>query len=433
MHERTRTSCWRPLAAGAALAVLAVVGSPARAQTADQEVRELRREVERMRGLIEEQQRQIRELQERTRQTTEDAALARTTAEDAKRQVGDAAEQPLITSTSSRVKVAVSGQVNRLLNFAGDGRSPKFYFVDNNISVSRLRVDAEGQVSDDLSVGSTIELAISPNNSAEVSQVDEEGTQRDEFRKVEALFKSKAYGDIAFGRGDPATKDITRIDLSGTDVLAYANSGDPVGGLIFRADDGEALSGTTVSEGFTDFDSGRQNRIRYDTPRFGGAYASISGSADQRWGAAVRWGGTGHGLRAGAGIGVHDPSDQDVNAVFGGSASALHEATGLNLTVASAYQDADEGGSGQLYYVKGGWQHDFFTWGKSAFSLDYGRNVNAPASDSDGQTVGLVALQNIARYGTELFAGLRLYDLDEADGTDLETIYVATVGTRVKF
>lgn len=433
MHERTRTLCWRRLGAGTTMtALVAATTGPALAQTTDQEVRELRREVERMRGLIEEQQRQIRELQERTRQTTEDAALARSTAEDAKRQVGDAAEQPLITSTSSRVKVAVSGQVNRLLNFAADGRSPKFYFVDNNISVSRLRVDAEGQVSDDFSVGSTIELAISPNNSAEVSQVDEEGTQRDEFRKVEALFKSEAYGDIAFGRGDPATKDITRIDLSGTDVLAYANSGDPVGGLLFRTDD-EDLSDTAVGDAFTDFDSGRQNRIRYDTPKLGGAFASISGSADQRWGAAVRWAGTGYGLRAAGGVGVQDPSDQDVNAVFGGSASALHEATGLNLTVASAYQDADEGGSGQLYYVKGGWQHDFFTWGTSAFSLDYGRNVNAPASDSDGQTVGLVALQAIARYGTELFAGLRFYDLDEADGADLETIYVATVGTRVKF
>jgi hypothetical protein len=88
---------------------------------------------------------------------------------------------------------------------------------------------------------------------------------------------------------------------------------------------------------------------------------------------------------------------------------------------------------GRLYYIKGGWQHGFFTFGDSAFSLDYGRNVNAPARDSDGHTVGAVALQHIEGYGTELFAGFRVYDLDQADDVDLDRIYVTTVGTRVKF
>jgi hypothetical protein len=44
-----------------------------------------------------------------------------------------------------------------------------------------------------------------------------------------------------------------------------------------------------------------------------------------------------------------------------------------------------------------------------------------------------VALQNIDQYGTELFAGFRFYNLDQADDVDLEPIYVGTVGTRVKF
>jgi hypothetical protein len=44
-----------------------------------------------------------------------------------------------------------------------------------------------------------------------------------------------------------------------------------------------------------------------------------------------------------------------------------------------------------------------------------------------------VALQNIAGYGTELFAGFRGYDLDQGDEPNVSTIYVGTVGTRVKF
>ena len=132
------------------------------------------------------------------------------------------------------MRVAISGQVDRLLNLADDGKNTKAYFVDNNVSVSRLRFVATGQVTDDLTIGTNLELAISPNNSGDVSQVNEDGTQKDEFRKVEAVFKSKKFGEIDFGKGDPATKDIAKLDLSGTDVLAYASTGDPAGGLLFR-------------------------------------------------------------------------------------------------------------------------------------------------------------------------------------------------------
>jgi TolA-binding protein len=426
------------LLAGAAAAGLALTSSEAVAQSAEQQVRELRRQLQEQQRLMEQmrrqmdvQQRQMQQLLDGSRKAAEDSAAARAAAEASQREVGELAKKPLISSTSPDLKVALSGQLSRLLNFADDSHSSKFYFVDNDISVSRLRFTATGQVTGDFSIGTNIELAISPNNSAQVSQINEEGSQRDEFRKTEGIFKSNDYGTISFGKGDPATKDITRIDLSGTDILAYASTGDLAGGLLFRDDD-EDLSDVDVNDGFTDFDSGRQNRIRYDTPKYSGFTASASGSSDQRWGTALRWAGTGYGVKAAAGAGVQDPSENGVDEVYSGSASVLHEATGLNLTLASALQDRGDA-NGQLYWGKGGWIHDFFTFGSSAFSIDYGRHINAPASDSDGHTVGLVALQNIDQYGTELFAGFRFYNLDQADDIDLEPIYVGTVGTRVKF
>ncbi|MGE3743953.1 MAG: porin, partial [Geminicoccaceae bacterium] len=196
--------------------------------------------------------------------------------------------------------------------------------------------------------------------------------------------------------------------------------------------DDEDLTSTNVNSVFTDFDQGRTNRIRYDTPKLQGAYASASYGADQKWGLAGRWAGTGHGLRATAGVGVQDPSKDGVDLVYAGSASVLHDATGLSLTYGTAWQEQDEG-TGMLQYVKAGWQHDFFSFGKTAFSLDFGRDKDTPGDGDEGTTIGAVALQSIADYGTDLFLGFRSYDFDDGDGPSTSTIYVATAGTRVKF
>lgn len=412
---------------------VAALGALTAAPTASaQSANSTQRQIEELRRLIEQQQQTIGDLQNRVQELQGQQTEMKTSVEK-NSQTG---EKPLITSSSDRLQVNLSGQVDRLLNFADDGKSTKAYFVDNNISVSRLRVTAEGQVTDDFSVGSNIELAISPNNSNQVTQTNEQGADTFNVRKTEALFTDKRYGIVSFGRGDPATKDIARLDLSGTDVLAYASTGDIAGGLFFRTDDDEDLTDTQIIDVFTDFDSSRQDRIRYDTPKFSGAFASASYSANQRWGAAARWAGSGFGLKATAGIGVQDSNttnnEGDVNEVYAGSASVLHEGTGLNLTYGTAWRDQDEG-TGQLQYVKAGWQHDFFEWGGTAFSIDFGYNENASEDDEDGKTIGVVALQNISDFGTQLFAGFRGYDLDQSEGENTSTIYVGTFGTRIRF
>jgi predicted porin len=348
------------LLAGAS--VLALARGEAQAQERPQP--SVQRQLEEMRRLIEQQQQTIDALRDQMRELQAGQSETRETLRATEQKVDEArqaSEQPLITSSSPRMKLGVYGQVSRLLNLADDGKSTKAYFVDNDISVSRIGAKATGQVTDDLSIGAVLELAISPNNSDEVSQINEDGSQKDEFRKAEAVFGSKTYGDVYFGRGDPATKDITRIDLSGTDILAYASTGDPAGGLLFRTKDGDDLTTTDVDSVFTDFDSGRTSRIRYDTPKFHGFYGSGSYGADQKWGLAARWAGEGSGLKAAAGAGVQDPSSNTADLVYAGSASVLHEATGLNLTYATAWRDQDDG-TGQLQYVKAGWQHEFFTF-----------------------------------------------------------------------
>src|SRR5262245_27460739 len=145
-------------------------GTPARAQSAEQ----LQRQLEELRRLIEQQQQTIGELQDRLNHLQGQQAQVEEQVKQQAEETRETADKPLVTSTSSRMKLALSGQVSRLVNLADDGKSTKAYFVDNNISVSRLKAVATGQVTEDFSIGSVFELAISPNNSAQVSQTNED-------------------------------------------------------------------------------------------------------------------------------------------------------------------------------------------------------------------------------------------------------------------
>ena len=272
------------------------------------------------------------------------------------------ATEPVISSSQERVKVSISGQVNRAVNFANDGDSTKAYFVDSDVSNSRTRVLGLANYNDDIRFGGLLEVAFSPNNSFDVSQDNEVSDDLIDVRRAETGVDSKRWGRLWFGKGSAATDNVAEYDLSGIDVIMYAGVADIVGGLQFRDDDGD-LTGLTVGDAFFDFDGDRQDRVRYDTPVFGpGMQFSVSAGADQRYDAALNWGGDfdqWSGVDIGsfttlAAIGISDPSDDGVDYRLRGSGSVLHNPTGLNLTFSGGMDQADEGDPYNLY-AKGGW------------------------------------------------------------------------------
>ena len=113
--------------------------------------------------------------------------------------------------------------------------------------------------------------------------------------------------------------------------------------------------------------------------------------------------------------------------------SVLHESTGLNLTLAGGLKEQDNFGDSTNAFVKGGWIADFFSFGNTAFSLDYTKSTNFPTGSDDGYSVGLAVVQALDNYGTELYAQYRLYSLDRDGEAGFEDINVGTVGARVKF
>jgi hypothetical protein len=386
-------------------------------------------------------QKQVNELGNKASEAQSQAVQAKSKADmavDTANKATEAAQataQREVTSGQDRVKLAVSGQVNRAVNMVDDGDNTKAYYVDNDVSNTRIRFIGTAKMTEDLTLGSRIEFAVAPNESSTVTQGNEGGDENYfQARWAEVSFDSKSYGKLSLGKGDTASNNTAQADLSRTDVIMYSSISDIVAGLQFRTKNGKDLTGIEVSDAFNDQDGlSRQSRVRYDTPSFYGFSLAGSAVSDQRSDAALFWGGQGLGFKAAGAAAVSNPNQDNTDLRYDGSFSILHEMTGLNFTVSAGMLDRDNRDDAANLYAKLGWIAKFFDFGTTSFGVDYTRSYHLPDENDEGYSVGAAVVQSLDKFGTELYIQYRLYSLDRDSGPSVEDINVGTVGARIKF
>ena len=132
-------------------------------------------------------------------------------------------------------------------------------------------------------------------------------------------------------------------------------------------------------------------------------------------------------------MGLADPNQDNTDLQYDGSFSLLHEDTGLNLTFSAGLQERDNQDDAGNLYGKLGWLTRFFSFGETAFGVDYTRTLNQPTGDDEGYSFGLAAVQFFEEYGTDVYALYRLYSLDRDVEPEVHDINVVSIGARVKF
>jgi hypothetical protein len=221
----------------------------------------------------------------------------------------------------------------------------------------------------------------------------------------------------------------------------YAGVADIAGGILFT--DGTEIvdPNIAVNEAFFDFDPGNLARVRYDTPMFGPVQGDFSYGNDGQWAAAVTLGGD-YGDWSGWEVGdftllaaasAYDPAEEGVDYAYAGSASFLHNPTGLSLTLSAGGQNVDEGDNPYNLYGKLAWDTEFWPLGPTGFGIDYTYGKNISSDGDQGRSFGLAGVQRIAAYDIDLYAQLRWYTLDHAVDPDLKDIVVGTFGTKFTF
>ena len=369
-----------------------------------------------------------------------------------------AAPAKMVKSGKDKVSLSVSGQVNRMLLYASDGRESRLFHADNDQSSTRVRFKGKATLDDEWSAGATFEAELESNSSGSVA-IKDAGVGGDsnkaslKERKLELFFKSKRLGKLSLGQGSTASDGSTEEDLSGTGVITSAGFGGTGGSLEFVRSDLAMRKAAcmkdcdksedewelyTVGALFDNRDGlSRRDRVRYDTPSFGGVKFSTSflggkwsgDSVESRaWDAALRYGREFDGIEVAAALATWK-KDKDTKG-HGGSASVLAP-SGTSLTLSYSSQDK-KGTDSTFQYAKLGQTFDATSAGKTSISVGYGRTEDQGGAGNEGTYYDLAAVQKIKNLGAELYAVWGVYKAD-IPGTPTEDITIAATGARIKF
>jgi hypothetical protein len=332
------------------------------------------------------------------------------------------------------------GQFNLGYLSYDDGSKTTSRLVDNANSNSRVGFWLEFPFQNDTTLKFNAEAAVGFFQS---NRLTEEGIESSDWydwdesyiRKFELSYVTP-YGTFWAGQGSMATDGVAEVDFSGTTVIGYSDYSAVAGGFAFREADG-TLSKITVGKVFTNLEGSRRFRLRYDTPEFNGFTLSIAGGDDvivssdkTYYDIAARYSGKVGEVKLGAALGynVTEETGKDNVENLMGSFGVLHEPTGINGTFAIG--SVTDGG--EYYYIKAGWIGDLVAVGSTAFAMEYFDSNEIGVTDGGGTSWGLMAVQKLDDYDSEIYLGYREYELTQT-GTEYQDSTSVFIGGRWKF
>src|SRR5712672_2444840 len=238
-----------------------------------------------------------------------------------------------ISSARDKIKVSLSGQVDRALLYGSDGKSNAVRNVDNIISSTRFRLVGEGRVSPETTLGTNLEMEIRPNLSNNTTLVQNQPQAAANvfptIRQAELFVAGLDWGDVRLGFGSTASYLTNEFDLSGTFIGHYVGIAEQDGGFSFRQKGAamvpggpggklvlspDGAFGPAVGSVFNNFGGlGRDDRVRYDTPVWEGFQFSTSLVDGGSYDAALRMGRNIGDFRVIAAVGAADATHRSHN------------------------------------------------------------------------------------------------------------------------
>jgi len=290
-----------------------------------------------------------------------------------------------------KVSLTVAGQVNTMVLFWDDGFEENAYVVGNKNDQTNFSFAGDAKVSADLTAGFELVLRVRDTLSDAVDQTSDDDVTGDgnfQIWQSNVYLKSKTFGNFTLGQASRVSDTAPETDLSEAGVAGYAGVQDVGGTFILRRADG-LLAAPVWGDVYNHFNGDTANLVRWDSPELAGFVLAASFGEDDIWDVGVRYEGEAAGFKLGAAIAYTQVTDTDGafadvdNSTVVGSASILHEPTGLNVTVSAGLREYDQNvldedgiarapADTKFLYLKGGWLAKLNPLGPTAFYGEYG-------------------------------------------------------------
>ena len=344
-----------------------------------------------------------------------------------------------LVKSGNKNSLTMSGQVNRGVLYMNDGEDDAIAHVDNDNSSTRVRWIGKGKLNEAVTFGTNIEMQAESNSTAQVSIQNHDslnsGTNGFNQRKLELYIDHKQFGRLWVGQGDPASNGTAEVDLSGSALAGYSGNTDQSGAVAFRTS-GNAISTKTNGNVNTNFDGiSRNDRLRYDTPSFGGFKLGVTHTSRSQWDVAGRYSGKFGGIKVSGAVAYanYAGGSTTIKSQVNGSISVKHD-SGLGVMFSAGKRDMKAAGRNDPdgYYVKLFYDANLFSVGTTAMLIDYSdrSDVNANGDEANVFTAGVV--QKLNSIGSEMYLSFKYYTLDN-NTTNYDDIIAVLAGARVKF
>jgi hypothetical protein len=338
--------------------------------------------------------------------------------------------------------VVMSGNLTRSIMYMDNGSSNEITHVDGgNDTSSRFRIIVSGKLTESVDVGGIWEanLPVSNNQGSQTTGANATITEAGDsgsfgFRKTEVTFNHATMGKLSIGQSSTASDNRPSLGFASNTNGGLTNGG----GAILYNSTAKAQTGTITAGGqFSNYFGTRDDRIRYDSPSFGGFKVAVAAATDNFWDAGLTYGATYGDITVAA-------AAQYTALNAGGTSPKANMGAGIALTHTSGlgasfyYGQEDAAGGNQVegsqYGLELGYKTDALSnLGTTGFALVYIRADETTANNAEATLWGIHAKQSMPA-GISVFASYENSSYDNiAAGRNYDDLSVALIGTQINF
>ena len=294
------------------------------------------------------------------------------------------------------VDFSVSGHINRSLFVTemADG-STRAKVADNGGSGTRVRFKGSSEMMDGTSAGVNLEYSAGSSLGLRYAEV----------------WYGGEFGKVTIGQGDEGGEGSVYSDKSGAFGIGHGQ-------------DQTTLSDTAGYFGSFDGGTGRNERIRYDTPSIGPVSAAVSVGNGDEISAGVSISQDFAGTAFGAKLGVNQtPGDNGTVSASAGVKLAS------GIAVSGAWGTTEASGTSSSFF-----QGTIgYSMGDTSFGASWYQSADVKNDGSDGTAIGVGVNHNLPKIGANVYAAVQNYAVEDmAAGVDADET-VVMIGTRIRF